>query len=110
MHVDFGIEVARDRKYTVDLAARVAVEIRHGADRPRAAAQALDQELFGAGSVGQPFLRKHAQLDVHRPGMVAGALLDRIEADHADARIEFYMGAHPRRAMRDAALQGALAP
>ena len=32
MHVDFGIEIACDRKYAVDLATRVAVEIGRGAD------------------------------------------------------------------------------
>ena len=109
MHIDFGIEVARDRKDPVDLTARVAVEIRHRADRPRAAAQALDQELFGAGIVGEPFLREHTQLDVHRPGMVAREPLDRFEPDHADAGIEFDVGAHAHRALRDATLQRALA-
>ena len=39
----------------------------------------------------------------------AFSLLDRFEADRADARIEFDVGPHPHRAMSDAAFQGALA-
>ena len=60
MHVDLGVEIARDRKDPVDLAARVAVEIRNGADRSRTPAQAFDQEFLCAGIVGEPFLREHA--------------------------------------------------
>ncbi len=91
-------------------AARVGVEIRHRADGPRAAAQALDQQFLGAGIVGEPLLRKHAQFDIHRPSVVARELFDRFEADHANARIEFDMGAHVHGAMRDAALQRPPAP
>ncbi len=109
MHVDFDIEVARDRKYPVDLAARVAVEIRNGADRPRAPAQALDQQLFGAGIVGESLLREDAQFHIQCPGIVARELLDRFETDHCYARIEFDMGAHAHRATHDAAFQGPLA-
>ena len=43
VHVDLGIEVARDGEDAIDLAARIGVEIRHRADRPRTAAQALNQ-------------------------------------------------------------------
>ena len=71
MHIDFSIEVACDRKDPVDLAARVGVEIGNGADRPRAPAQALDQQFLGAGIVGEPFLREDAHFYIHRPGMVA---------------------------------------
>ena len=99
MHVDFDVELARDREDAVDLAARVGVEIGHGADRSRAAAQALDQQFLGAGIVGEPFLRKHAELEIDRPGIVARELADRFETDHADAGIEFDMGAHAHRAM-----------
>src|SRR5207302_3734216 len=61
MHVNFGIELARDRKDAIDLSARVGVEIRHCANGPRAAAQALDQELLGAGMGGARCLRDRAE-------------------------------------------------
>ena len=60
MHVDLGVEVAGDFEDAIDLAARIGVEIRNGADGPRTAPQALDQKFFRAGIVGEPFLRKHA--------------------------------------------------
>ena len=44
----------------------------------RTAAQAFDQKLFRTGIVGHPFLRKHADLDVDAPGIVAGELFDRL--------------------------------
>jgi hypothetical protein len=37
MHVDLGVEIARDRKDAIDLRTRIGVEIRRGADGPRAA-------------------------------------------------------------------------
>ena len=93
----------------IDLAARVGVEIRRRADRARAAAQALDQQFLGAGIVDQPLLRKHAEFDIDAPGVIARQLLDRVEADHADTRIELDMGAHMHGAVADAALQRLLA-
>ena len=105
MHVDLGIVFARDGEDAIDLAARVAVEIRRRADRARAAAQALDQQLVGAGIVDQPLLRKHAEFDIDAPGVVTRQLLDRVEADHADTRIELDMGAHMHGTVADAALE-----
>ncbi len=110
VHVDFGVEIARDGKNPIDLAARIGVEIRHGADRPRAAAQALDQQFFGAGIVGEPLLRENAQFDVDRPGVIARELVDRFEPDHSNSRIKLDMGTHAHRALRDAAFQGPPAP
>ncbi len=55
-------------------------------------------------------MREHAQFHIHRPGIVARELFDRFEPDHADTRIEFDMGAHAHRALRDAALESSLAP
>ena len=86
-----------------------AVEIGRGADRACAPAQALDQQFLGAGIIGEPLLRKDAEFDIDRPGVIARKLLDRLEPDHADARIEFDMGAHMHGALRDAALQRPLA-
>ncbi len=44
-----------------------------------------------------------------RPGVIARQLLDRVEPDHADARIKLDMGAHMHGAVADAALQRLLA-
>src|SRR5271167_4904981 len=101
MHVDFGIEIARDGKYPIDLRARVGVEIRRRADRTRAPTQTRDQQFLGAGIIGKPLLRENAQFDIHGPGVVARELLDRFETDHSDARIDLDMRAHVHGALRD---------
>ncbi len=110
MHVDLGVELARNREDAVDLCLRIGVEIRRSTNGPRAAAQAFDQEFLGAGIVGEAFLRKYAELDIDRPGIVTRDLADGLEAGHADAGIKLDMGAHAHRAMRDAALQRLLRP
>src|SRR5579872_1217969 len=110
MHIDFRIELARDRKNAIDLLARVGVEIGHRPDRARTAAQPLDQKLFRTGIVGHSLLRKDADFDVDAPGIIAGELFDRLQPDQADAGIELHMGTHPHRAVRYAALQRLLSP
>ena len=65
----------------------------------------FDQQFFGAGIVGHPLLRKHAEFDIDRPGIVARQLLDRLKSDQSDAGVQFDMGPHPHRAMRNATLQ-----
>src|SRR5947209_7942955 len=105
MHVDIDIVVARDRKNAVDLAARIGIDVGDGADRIRAAPQPLDQELFGAGIIGEALLRKDADFEIDSPGIVAREFLDRIETDHLYAGIELDMRAHAHRAVLDAALK-----
>ena len=87
-----------------EMRVRVGVHIGTAADRLAAVAQRRDQKFLGAGIVGQAFLRKHAERQIDRPGIVALQRLDRLEAAQADARIDFDMGAHPRGAVHDGAL------
>ena len=84
----------------------VRIVIRRRADDPRAPLQRLHQQFVGALVVGQAFLREHAQFDVDRPGVVAAQFLQRIEAAHLHAGVQFDMGPHPRRAVLDAVFQG----
>ena len=84
---------------------RIGVHIGTAADHLAAVAQRGDQKFLGAGIVGQPFLRKHADRQVDRPGIVALQRLDRLETAQADARIDLDMGAHPRGAVHDRALE-----
>ena len=58
VHVDVDVEVAGDGEDAVDLAARVGVDIGDGADDLGAAAEAFDEEGFGAGVVEEAFLGK----------------------------------------------------
>ena len=68
----------------------------------------LDQQLLGAGIVGQAFLREHADLEVERPGVIALERAYGVKAVEPDARIDLDMGAHARRALDDGFLQRAL--
>ena len=86
---------------------RIGVHIGTAADRLAAIAQGRDQELLGAGIVGQAFLRKHANGEIDGPGVIALQRLDRLKAAQADARVDLDMGAHPRGAGHDRALQHA---
>ena len=95
-------------KMRSDLAGLVGVVARRGADHLGAALQALDQQLVGAGIVGQAFLRKDADLDVDRPSVVGDQRLHALEAAHADAGIDLDLRAHARRAVHDALLQRVL--
>ena len=107
MHVDVHIELARQIEHPMDLPGMIRIVVRRRADHLRAALQSLHQQRVGARIVGQPLLREHAHLDVDRPGVVAPQRLDRLEAAHLHAAVQFQMRAHPRRAVLDALLQRA---
>ena len=104
MQVDIDVELLRQIENLFEMRVRVGVHIGTAADRFAAVAQRRDQQFFGAGIVGQAFLRKHADREIDRPGIVALQRLDRLEAAQADARIDLDMGAHPRGAVHDGAL------
>jgi hypothetical protein len=94
------------------LAGTIGVIARRAADRPGAAAQPLDEQGVGAGTIGQPILREDADLDIDRPAIIRNQRLDRVEAAHADRRIDLDLGAHPRRSVEDAlfeSVRGAVA-
>ena len=57
------------------------------------------------GIADQPFLRKHADLDVDRPFVVGDQRLDALEPAHADAGIDLDLRAHARRAVQDASFE-----
>ena len=104
MQVDIDVELLRQIKYLFEMRVRIGVHVGTAADRFATVAQGRDQEFFRAGIVGQAFLRKHADREIERPGIVALQRLDRLEAAQAYARIDFHMGAHAGGAMHDGAL------
>ena len=105
MQVDIDVEGLREIEQFFQMRRGIGVHIGTAADRLAAVAQGGDQQLLGAGIVGQAFLRKHAERQIDRPGVIALQRLDRLEAAQADARIDLDMGAHPRGAGHDRALQ-----
>ena len=107
MHVDVDVVVARQFEDAVDLARRIAVDIGRAADHAAAALEPLDQKFVGAGIVEQAFLRKHAKLQVDRPGIFLDQRQHAFEPAQADARIDLDMGAHVRGALQDRLLQRA---
>ena len=110
MHVDVGIELARQLEDAMDLGGAVAVVAGRRSDDPRAVLQRLDHQLVGAGIVGQAFLRHDAELDVDRPLVLVDQRLDALEAAHPDLGIDFAMGAHAGGAVADALLDGGRRP
>src|SRR3954470_23722811 len=77
MKIDVEIEATRDIKDTRDLTMRVAVGVGASADQVRAGIARRDEQFLGAWIVEQPFLRKHADLQIDRPGVVALKAADR---------------------------------
>ena len=110
MEIDIDVETPCEIEDARDLAVRIAVGIGTAADQVGAVFARFDQKLEGAGIVVETFLRKHADFDVDGPGIVALQLADGAKTLQADARIDFDMGAHPRRALHDRLLQRAPRP
>src|SRR5436190_8411670 len=104
MQVDIDVELLGVVEYTFKLFVRVGVCIGTAADQVGAVAQCGNQELLGAGIVGEAFLWEGADREVQRPGIVALQRLDRLETAQADTRVDFDMGAHPRGAVDHRAL------
>ena len=71
MEIDVEIEAPRDGEDARDLPVRVAVGIGTAADQVGARLASRDQQFLGAGVVEQSLLRKHADLEIDRPGVVA---------------------------------------
>ena len=107
MEVDVEIEAASDLEDARDLSVRIAVGIGAAADQVGAGLAGRDQQLLGAGIVEQALLRKHADLQVDRPGVVPLQALNGCEAFQSDARIDLDMRAHARGALHDRLLQRA---
>ena len=105
MHIDIDVELPRHLEHAADLPGMVGIVIRRRADGLRATLERLDHQLVGAGIVGQPLLRHHAQLDVDRPFVFVDQLLHALEAANADQRVDLHMRPHAGGAVLDAILQ-----
>src|SRR3954453_16144892 len=79
MKIDVEIEATRDVKDTRDLTMWVAVSVGASADQVRAGIARGNQQFVRAWIVQQPFLRKHADLKVDCPRVIALELPQRIE-------------------------------
>ena len=102
MHVDIDAELAGEREDAADLPLVVGVVIGRRADHSGAALQCRDEQLLGAGVVGQPLLRKDADFEVDRPAVFRDQRQDPVEAAQAHPGVELDMRAHARRAEEDA--------
>jgi hypothetical protein len=109
VHVDGHVEVARDGEHAVDLAVRVAIDVRRRTRDARTALERCDHQLLGARIVGETFLGKYADVDVDCKGVLVHERCHAVEAAQADARIDFDVRAHVRRALQDRALERARA-
>jgi hypothetical protein len=105
--VDVAIEFLRDREDARDVTVRVAVGIRAPAYKVGALPARFDQEFFRAGVVEQSLLRKHANLEINRPRVVALQSPDRMEAPKPHARVDLHMRAHAHGALQDRLFQRA---
>jgi hypothetical protein len=102
VHVDIDVEFSCKRENAADLAMRVAVVSGSRSEYFRSTSQPLDQELVRSGNVGKANLREDAQINVYRPAVIAGKLLDRIEAAHSNDGIDLHVCTDTGRAMQQA--------
>ena len=107
VHVDVDVVVARQLEDAVDPAGRIAVGIGRAADHAAAAVERRDHELVGAGIVEESLLRKHADLEIDRPGILLHQRQHAFEPAQPDAGIDFKMRAHVGRALQDGFLERA---
>ena len=89
---------------------RIAVGIRTAADEVCALFARRDEKLLGARIVEQPFLRKNADFDVDRPGVVLLEPSDGAESFESYARVDLDMRAHAHGALQDRPFQRAAGP
>src|SRR3954465_13075015 len=71
MKIDIEIEAARDFKNAGDLRVRIAVGIGATTDQIGASIARRDEQFVRARIVEQSFLRKHADLQIDCPSVVA---------------------------------------
>jgi hypothetical protein len=70
MEIDVDVEPLGDREDALGLPVGIGVEVGSAADQFGAALAGGHEELLGAGIVDQPLLRKDADLQVDRPGVI----------------------------------------
>src|SRR5206468_10158497 len=108
MDVDVDVELASELENAPDLTCLIGIVARSAPDHGGAAFQAFYQQLIGSGIIGEPFLRKDADLDVDGPLVIGNQRLHPLEAAHANRGIDFDLRAHAGSTVLDAVLQGAL--
>src|SRR6516164_10614098 len=107
MKVDIAVKPPCNCKDARDLSVWIDVGIGTAADEIGALLARLDQQFLGAWIVQQAFLRKNADLDVDRPGVVLLEPGNGMKSLEAYSRIDLDMGAHAQGALQDRLLQGA---
>ena len=107
MKIDIAVELPRYREDTRDLAVRIAVGVGTAADEVGVLLARRDEKLLGAWIVEQAFLRKNADFDIDRPGVVLLEPPDGVEPFEPYARVDLDMGAHAHGALQDGPLQRA---
>src|SRR5215471_2076684 len=106
--INIDVEFTREFKDSPDLAGMVGVISWRAADRLGPALQRLDQQLIGPRVIGKPVLGKGADLDIDCPFIVCNYGLYALESAQADSGVDFDLGAHPRRTVKDALNEGVL--
>src|SRR5260370_19919994 len=84
MDVDVDVELASELENAPDLTCLIGIVARSAPDHGGAAFQAFYQQLIGSGIIGEPFLRKDADLDVDCPLVIGNQRLHSFEAAHAN--------------------------
>src|SRR5262249_59603539 len=108
MDVDVDVELASELENAPDLTCLIGIVARSATDHGGAAFQAFDQQLIGSRIIGEPFLRKDANLDVDCPLVIGNQRLHPFEAAHANGGIDFDLRAHAGGTVLDAIVPGAL--
>src|SRR5258708_21952120 len=108
MDVDVDVELASELENAPDLTRLIAIVARSAPDHGGAAFQAFDQQLIGSGIIGEPFLRKDADLDVDCPLVIGNQRLHAFEAAHANGGVDLSLRAHGGGNGLCAVFQGAL--
>ena len=106
--MDVDVELASELENAPDLTCWIGVVARSAPDHGGAAFQAFYQQLIGSGIIGEPFLRKDADLDVDCPLVIGNQRLHPFKAAHANGGIDFDLRTHAGGTVLDAVLQGAL--
>ncbi|MNH11672.1 hypothetical protein D3C79_711930 [compost metagenome] len=105
VQVQVAIVGHRQFEQPADLCRRVGVGVRAAAQHFGAFVQGLAQQRFGPGVVEHAFLREHADLQGHGPGVISLQPADGAQAGQADAGVDLDMGTHVRGALHDGLLQ-----
>ena len=107
VEVDVDVVLLRQLEHPAHLSGTIRVVADATPDHRRAAIKAGHEVLVRARHAGPALLQEHAGLDVDRPRVILLQLLDRLEAEQADVRVDLDLGAHVGHAMQQALLERA---